>query len=340
MTVEAFRRAKDALARELLHPGESGAPPSPHPLDNVVGVGVGERIVAGRPTGRRAVVVLVRAKFPIGRIARADRIPPRVGRLAVDVQAVGSLRPLSAIRAEPSAASAPLGPGGSIGPSDQPRQAATLGLLANAGPIRFAVTAGHAFAGRPAGSEVVAPARPDGGRPGIDRVAVVERVLEPALDDNVVDCAALRLTGDGVRRLTPDEDAVSIGDAAVDTIVQLAGRTSGYATGRVVSIDCDVKVGPAVFRRQILAEPIGPGPLGLPGDSGAALVDRRSTRSVGLVFAAGDRVVVAQHLSDVLDALGLEHARAPQPIALGPVVARNGSDHPSAGLPVFTRLAP
>jgi hypothetical protein len=167
----------------------------------------------------------------------------------------------------------------------------------------------------------------------------VERVIEPAIDDNVVDCAALRLTAEAASA-RPPAAALAIDDAAVDTLVHVIGRTSGYAAGRIVSIDCDVKVGPAVFRRQIVAEPVGSGSLGLAGDSGAALVDRRSGRPVGLLFAAGDRLVVAQHLSDVLDALGLERRVTPEPIALGPVLARNGSDHRSGDLPLFTRLAP
>jgi hypothetical protein len=122
--------------------------------------------------------------------------------------------------------------------------------------------------------------------------------------------------------------------------VSSAGRTSHYTVGRIVSIDCDLKIGRTVFRRQILVEAAGTGRFAIAGDSGAVLCERSSQRAVGLLFAGGERIAAAHHIADVLDALGLELGDAPKPITLPPVTAR--ADGAAIGLdhPVFTRLSP
>jgi hypothetical protein len=331
------------LSRALLHPGEGGEVPGPHPLDNVVGVGLGEQVTAGRPTGRRAIVVLVRTKFPAAQIAPANRLPVRVEGLTVDVQAAGSLAPLGGngegteTPGSPRARARPLRPGCSIGPSNAPQRAATLGLVARAGEARFAVTTAHGLAGAGLGDVILQPARLDGGRPDHDRVAVLERMLEPGGESNIVECAALRILSgcDAHGQRGP-----AAGEASVDMIVSAVGRTSDYTVGRVVSIDCDLKIGLAVFRRQILVEAAGTGRFAVSGDSGAVLCERSSQRAVGLLFAGGERLAAAHHIADVLDALGLELGDSPRPITLPAVTAR--VDRPAIGRdhPVFTRLAP
>jgi hypothetical protein len=345
VTVESVRRAKDEFARLLLHPGDSADVPGPHPLDNVVGVGVGEQITSGRPTGRRAIVVLVHTKFPAAQIEPANRLPLAFHGATVDVQAAGSFGPAAIgvddeISTGPRDRVRPLRAGCSIGLADAPLRAATLGLIARAGSARFGVTTGHSLAGAVPGDAIVQPARLDGGRPEHDRVATLERLIEPNEDGNIVDCAALRLvSGSG------DDDGEQrqhrAAEASVDMIVDAVGRTSDYTVGRVVSIDCDLKIGPLVFRRQILIAATVPGRFALPGDSGAAIIDRRSQRTIGLVFAAGERFAAAHHIADVLDALGLELDEQPAPLTLAPVTARrHGVPIVAGDQPVFTRLAP
>ena len=59
---------------------------------NVVGVGIGLRQTAGKPTGDPAIVVSVTRKVPISHLASDDVIPRELDGVSVDVQAVGELR--------------------------------------------------------------------------------------------------------------------------------------------------------------------------------------------------------------------------------------------------------
>ena len=59
---------------------------------NVVGVGVGIRQRGGVRTGDLALVVMVRKKVAEDQLAPADRIPPEIDGVPVDVQEVGAIR--------------------------------------------------------------------------------------------------------------------------------------------------------------------------------------------------------------------------------------------------------
>ncbi len=61
---------------------------------NVVGVGIGLRQRAGKPTGEPAIVVSVTHKIPPSQLAPGDVIPHELDGIPVDVQAVGKLRAL------------------------------------------------------------------------------------------------------------------------------------------------------------------------------------------------------------------------------------------------------
>src|SRR4051812_20927222 len=94
-----FLAAKAALRDELLRPrariaagafaARAAGRNTPAPEVNVVGVGIGEKITAGRRTGELCVNVFVAKKFPKGRIPRRDVLPDSVNGLPTDVRAVG-----------------------------------------------------------------------------------------------------------------------------------------------------------------------------------------------------------------------------------------------------------
>src|SRR5206468_11461379 len=66
----------------------------PSPGVNLVAIGIGDKIVAARPTSEFCVKVLVARKYPRDRISRADRIPASAGGVPVDIEGVGYVRKL------------------------------------------------------------------------------------------------------------------------------------------------------------------------------------------------------------------------------------------------------
>jgi hypothetical protein len=59
---------------------------------NVVGVGIGFREQAGRPTNAVCIVVSVSAKLPLNQLAAKDIIPNELEGVPVDVKATGTFR--------------------------------------------------------------------------------------------------------------------------------------------------------------------------------------------------------------------------------------------------------
>lgn len=58
---------------------------------NVVGMGVGTNVKAGKDSGTPCVKVLVSQKLPLELVPTKDRVPPKVGRYQTDVEEVGVL---------------------------------------------------------------------------------------------------------------------------------------------------------------------------------------------------------------------------------------------------------
>src|SRR5262245_46981826 len=61
---------------------------------NVVGVGIAEKLVQGRPTGVLAVKFFVRTKFPTSAVARSQALPKAIDGLPVDIEEAGTFRAL------------------------------------------------------------------------------------------------------------------------------------------------------------------------------------------------------------------------------------------------------
>jgi hypothetical protein len=189
----------------------------------------------------------------------------------------------------------------------------TLGALVQAGARTYLLGTSHALGGDEMATSptvVYQPSVEDGGV--LTRDAIGSLFQQHSLRDvNTVDCAIARPL-DG---LAVDPHIVQIGTpravmkARMDLIVHKFGRTTGYTVGRVVSVDTDVRVGfgerQLLFRHQIAIESVGDGQFSGPGDSGALIVDRTTQTGVGLLFAGSPSMAFANHLEDVMDALGV-----------------------------------
>ena len=86
------------------------------------------------------------------------------------------------------------------------------------------------------------------------------------------------------------------------------GRTTGYTQGKIMDIAADVNVqydfGVARFVEQIVI--VGDsGSFSDSGDSGSLIVDRKTRRATGLLFAGSGSHTIANPISEVLTALGV-----------------------------------
>lgn len=80
-------------------------------LDNVVGIGLGYKIIQGRSTNKPAIMVLVEKKLPESKLKKRNIVPKTLGEVTTDVIEVGDIRFLT-LRTEKAR---PARPGMSIG---------------------------------------------------------------------------------------------------------------------------------------------------------------------------------------------------------------------------------
>jgi S1-C subfamily serine protease len=296
------------------------------PNQNVVGVGIGEQIVDGKPTGAIALKFLVRVKYPAHELSRRVLLPKSVNSLLVDVEEVGffrrfvTARPSKAVQTattmpNPKAKLRPAAAGCSVGyrePGNEPPMAGTFGALVKDKAGLYILSNNHVLAGEnrlSAGAGIYQPGLLDGGTPETDQVAALSRFIELKATGNQVDCAIAKVANKDL----VSADTLRIGSpagtarAAIDMSVHKFGRTTAYTVGRVASIDTDVTVGYETgnftFHEQIIIVGQNGIPFSNAGDSGSLILERQTNKAIGLLFAGSYTHTVANHIEDVLKAL-------------------------------------
>jgi len=147
------------------------------------------------------------------------------------------------------------------------------------------------------GDEILQPGALDGGQPGIDRIAALERfVALEAAGINLVD-AALAILDDDVEFDASIEAIPTSGAIAAPEDVEHVvkrGRTTGLTRGIVTAIEVDnvvVRFSTATLRFDSQMEVAGADDsvFSKGGDSGSLIVDESSGAGVGLLFAGSDQ---------------------------------------------------
>lgn len=295
----------------------------------VQGLGVGEKVVAGRPTGTLALRVYVAAKKPRSAVRHpvpATVVLPEVGVCPTDVTAIGRLRPeVFAERVRPAMPGCGIGhPDGGTGTFGclvhEPGSDGDLFLLSNAHVV---ADDGCAWPGDP----ILQPARDDGGSPESDTLAEFTRAEPFAFSDtgfpNTMDAAIARvLSPDRVDVVPREIDRPIRGVARTlkrGMEVQKVGRTTDHTLGIVLDIDFRFQMpykrpghrsafferpghsdrGRVGFRDQVLCTRYTE-----QGDSGAAVLNRRGYL-LGLHFAGSPAASVFSPIRPILRALGV-----------------------------------
>ena len=317
--VDKLIKVKERWSKQLVRrPGprvmELSDAPSPSPESNVVGVGLGERIAGGKHTGTAALKFFVRVKYPEDQLKASDKLPKTVDGLPTDVEEVGTFRSFQ----DPRTMIRPGPPGCSVGFEDAGGNlmAGTFGALVKRGARRFVLSNNHVLADEnqlPIGSPTFQPGFLDAGVPAatgaIGRLsAFVElRTAQP----NLVDCAIsevddLSLVTNAILKIGAPKGTTT---AQQNMIVHKFGRTTGFTVGFVDAVMMDVSVeyprGVLSFENQIIIKGLNGESFSDKGDSGALILERNTSRAIGLLIAGSESHTIANHIGDVLEALNV-----------------------------------
>jgi len=291
-----------------------------HPHRNVVGVGIGRKIVKGTATARPCVRLYVARKLDRKLVPASSLLPPEIGGAETDVIEVGPLRaqsriPMSRKRRRPAL------PGCSIGfrlaaPHDDLLMAGTLAAVVAQGDRRFILSNNHVLAAEnelAIGTAIYQPGLLDHGDPNADAIAQLSHFvpLTPAPTPNRVDCAIAEITDAGlvaarvlprIGRLTSAEPIAAVEGMSVEKV----GRGTGYTMGKVFDVSAHLTLqydlGELEFIDQMLIRGAS-APFSAYGDSGALVVNAESGRATGLLIGGHGEFSVANHLEDVLTLL-------------------------------------
>ncbi|GAB4263580.1 MAG: hypothetical protein Kow0080_02050 [Candidatus Promineifilaceae bacterium] len=310
---------------------------------NVNGVGIGYKIVKGRPTTQLCLTVLVRQKLTEQALTAENLVPRSIDGIPTDVVQVGELwaSQLRTDRYRPA-------PGGvSIG--HYRITAGTLGAVVRdrATGDRLILSNNHVLANSndaQAGDPIIQPGGADGGIVGQDTIAALERFCPISFNSqgggscgiasayaqvrnaiasllgsshrvqvvqvmpqavNLVDAAVARpLNGEDVL-----DEILGIGvitgtvDVALGMPVRKSGRTTEFTTGEILTIDSTVSVNYGSGRVATFENQLVAGPMSQGGDSGSLVVAGDSQDAVGLLFAGSDQSTIFNPIQAVLDCL-------------------------------------
>jgi hypothetical protein len=318
-TVETLLPARDDLeARLLIAPaarvGAAGADGAAG-LANITGIGIGEQVVGGRPTGRVALKVFVREKLPAARLAAAARVPRRVDGFPTDVEALGEVAAPGVLdRRRPRRRGASISHAG-VG------VAGTPGCLVRRGRGLYILGNNHVLAlvnRAPLRATIVHPARLDGGVVPRDIVARLARFVPIDFAAvNQVDAAIARTTlrlldRRGLRAWSRRRPGGPATAPALGMRVRKSGRTTRRRRGRIdaVHVTLDVSYAPlggvARFAHQFRVRGVG-ATFSEIGDSGSLVLTEAGNRPVGLLFSgsAAGNMAFCNEIARVTSALGV-----------------------------------
>src|SRR2546422_4592264 len=290
---------------------------------NVVGIAIGNKMIRGRETDERCIVVFVEAKRPEGQLRHRDVVPKAFGSIRTDIVETGrfhALRSEQALDLERTKRIRPAPGGVSIGHVQI--TAGTLGVLARRNGRPVILSNNHVLANQNAGrvgDPILQPGPADGGRLQdtiarlVDFVPIQFKEREPGPVARFLARLfgpLLRAAGWGLKRLpsghsnlvdaavaepiatpprAPGPPGLGCGRGPEEPGIRVRGRQSGRTTGgtggRITAIDAVVEVDYG-GPTAIFREQIVSDLLSKGGDSGSLVVDE-GRHAVGLLFAGG-----------------------------------------------------
>lgn len=320
--VKSLLAARDELESRFMGPAgiivAGLSDDEPYTPNNVVGVGIGEKVIDGVLTGQLAVKVLVKEKKSENRLSSAALVPQTLGGVATDVEETGEIDAnMFTARRRPAPCGVSIGNCSHV-------MAGTLGCLVTRNRQLFILSNNHVMAlvnTSPLNAGIPQPGRLDGGVCTQDIIARLTQFVAinfAAGANNLVDAAIARTSprlvdrrilrpGGVLQPITP-----SIVAPSLFTLVQKSGRTTQFRRGFIDLVNTTVDVsfaplgGVARFVRQFRVRGVG-GIFSDRGDSGSLVTMFPRNRPVGLLFAgnAANNMTFCNPIGAVLAGFGV-----------------------------------
>lgn len=308
---------------------------------NVVGVAIGNKVIQGRQTDERCIVVFVEHKRPETELRRRDIVPKEIEGVHTDVVETGRFSALNLLQPKPVDRTRRIRPApGGVSIGHIRITAGTLGVVAHRRGRAVILSNNHVLANANdarTGDLILQPGPADGGRVedaiamlsdfvpiqfNERRLGVLGRFLGKAL------APFLSWAGFGLKRLPSGRtnlvDAAVADPIAADLVapnvlgigrvrgtveptigmrVRKSGRTTGNTEGRLTAIDAVVEVDYG-GKTAMFREQVVSDILSQGGDSGSLIVDEQD-RGVGLLFAGSATTTLINPLGAVAQFLDL-----------------------------------
>jgi hypothetical protein len=333
--ITQLQNAKDLAVNRLLRPNS---------FSNIVGIGLGRKVVGAEVTDTRCVRIYVQSKYDLDALNPSDVVPQSFLDIPTDVIEVGRLGRAGNRSAPRDDQKLPdTGPGSSIrlkttSPNVNQGAAGTLGAVVGDGQLRYILSCNHVLNvnGRVNGRVQVEPDTST----YVVTPALSANPVQIALpgkffvelipgQQNTVDCgiaplldgqstlvrANLRAAPAGNSRRADDPAAPgsAIGDADRGQRVKKDGAVTGLTSGTVVDVNADFYVqysfGTFLFTNQVVIEGDDDG-FAADGDSGSIVIESEKHQALAMIFAESGRFAVACPLTEVFRQLRIK-ASAP-----------------------------
>ncbi len=280
-------------------------------FENIVGVGISDKMVGGQYTGKPCVSVYVVEKVAGDQIAKNAIVPKDIKGVPTDVIATGELyaRPLRGLyRPAPC--------GVSVGHYNI--TAGTLGCVVTANGKHFILSNNHVLANSNAarvGDPILQPGPTDGGLIPGDVIANLSKFIPINFSGvvNKLDCAIAEVVSQSIVSKVAKcygQIGKTITECSINLPVKKCGRTTDFTQGKVTDCNATVRVnydtsGTALFQNQIIIVSTTSTPFSKGGDSGSLIVTETDNNPVGLLFAGSTSHTIANPISAVLSALNV-----------------------------------
>ncbi len=295
--------------------------------DNIVAVGISEKISGAEKTGALALTFYVDKKLPLSSLSATETVPPALSldlnvaeSILTDVVEIGQPK-LEMAPLMPRAQHQPIRPGFSIG--HYLITAGTLGAIVRRGTRYYLLSNSHVLANSglaQKGDKILYPGTADQGKLNADVIAELEEFVVFQMGGAMVnraDCAIASILPEKISQVFADIEDLGLPNGTVKPkrgmIVTKSGRTTHTTEAEVRDVnfrmiikytdEAENEIGKVGFLDQVFCTRYTDG-----GDSGALVLEKKTRKAVGLHFAGypddhGVKGSVFNPISEVLKAL-------------------------------------
>ena len=280
-------------------------------FENIVGVGISNKIVGNQFTNEPCVTVYVIVKKRQEHVAPEAFVPKHVNGVITDVVATGEIFANANVGVYRPA------PGG-VSVGHYQITAGTLGCLVSRGQQLFVLSNNHVLANSnngQIGDPILQPGPYDGGKIPDHVIASLSQFVPVDFSGapNVIDAAIAQASPSLVTPQNKCFGKISTNpiDCQQFMVVKKCGRTTEFTLGLITDCNATVRVGygtngTALFQDQIIVLGVPYiAPFSQPGDSGSLVVSLFGNRPVGLLFAGSATHTIVNKISNVLSLLNV-----------------------------------